>query len=408
MDENTNREILLTILRVEPLKDVTPEQWCAVAHLAQQHRLVEFLYSQLKKQGLAPRVPAELLQSLRADYLRTAKRNLRIYQELRGLFAGFQRAGIDGILLKGAYLAEEVYGDVGVRPMGDADVLVKKQDLERVAKVMQDLGYARTNQLDEMIAEDYHFAWMHTGHGLMVEIHWDLIDSLAGIHVNMDALWERVRPARIAGTWMHGLSAEDQLLHLCIHTTKHIFDIGLRAMCDLTETVRRFHDSMDWDCLRRRTDQWNAARAVYVNLRLAKELLHAPVPDDWLNDVKPKDFEPHYLVLAREHLFASAEKTIEAYPESPYIAEYWMRHNTAGRFGLIVQRLVPSRRIMAIKYPVSPDSPRIFLYYPVRVWDLLRRYGRTAWQLYRGDKQMQSRAERQDRINALRNWLLSG
>ena len=62
---------------------------------------------------------------------------------------------------------------------------------------------------------------------------------------------------------------------------------------------------------------------------------------------------------------------------------------------------------MAMMYGVPHHSPWIFLYYPLRLKDVLQRHIRTAWSLYRGDTQTHSRAERQAQINALKIWLLS-
>lgn len=58
-------------------------------------------------------------------------------------------------------------------------------------------------------------------------------------------------------------------------------------------------------------------------------------------------------------------------------------------------------------YPAPPDSVRVYLYYAVRVKDLLQRHGRQAWRLLKGDSGMQARATRENETSALRAWLLS-
>ena len=86
----------------------------------------------------------------------------------------------------------------------------------------------------------------------------------------------------------------------------------------------------------------------------------------------------------------------------------WTDKSPLGRLARLGQTIFISRKVMALMYPAPPDSWRILLYYPVRVKDILRRHGRTAWHLYMGDERMRLRAERQNEVNDLRDWLLCG
>ena len=62
---------------------------------------------------------------------------------------------------------------------------------------------------------------------------------------------------------------------------------------------------------------------------------------------------------------------------------------------------------MARMYPAPAGSLRIFLYYPVRFFDLMRRFGRLGVKLIRGDEQTTLRAKRQNEVNALREWMIT-
>ena len=61
---------------------------------------------------------------------------------------------------------------------------------------------------------------------------------------------------------------------------------------------------------------------------------------------------------------------------------------------------------MARNYRARPDSPRIYLYYPLRWADIfLRRYGRHAWSLWRGDHRARDELRVVSERIALRDWL---
>lgn len=406
MEQNPDREFLLALLRSETIPALTPEQWQTVYHLARQHGVETLLYRQLKKLGLLAQLPAILHQELREAYLRTADRNMRLYRELSMVAKPLNQENIPFILLKGAYLAEHVYGNMAVRPMGDVDILFRKSDLARVETVLLGMNYLHKDQLTETIKETHHFVYKHADHELMLEVHWDLVDDLFEIHTDIQALWERATPISIAGIQMYEMMPEDQILHLCIHTAVHYFQIGLRAMCDLAETLRYHQTKLNWECLRQRAHQWGANRCVYVNLVLVKELLNAPVPADWLESLKPKNIQVDYLDLAREQIFNNVEAGDKALVGSPHVVEFWWNKGLIGKAQLFLRRIFLTRQEMARRYPAPADSWRILLYYPVRLKDLLQTHGQVALRLAQGDAEMQSRASRQNEINTLRNWLL--
>lgn len=406
--ENRSRELLLALLRAAPITEPKPDIWPAVATLARAQRIGPLLYWRLQSAGLTGQVPADLLQQWRSVYLQSAERNVRLYHELRGWLQQFGENNIPAIPLKGAYLAERIYGNIAVRPMGDVDILVRKADLSRIQEIMEESGFSRTDRLRETASETHHFVWWQKATGSHVEIHWDLISAMYGIRFDLDGLWARTRPTLVAGTPVYEMSPEDQALHLCVHASSHVFDMGLTAVCDLAETLQHYRECLDWDSIRERAHLWHAERCLYLNLRLAAELLSAPMPSGWPEEIRPADFESRYLTIAQQRLFASQEEAARALPESPEFARFWSARRTSQKLRVLWHSLFPSRQTIALEYPeTSPESLRILLYYPVRMKDQLRRIGRIAWHLGRNDVATHVRAQRQDQVNSLRDWLLA-
>jgi hypothetical protein len=60
---------------------------------------------------------------------------------------------------------------------------------------------------------------------------------------------------------------------------------------------------------------------------------------------------------------------------------------------------------MARIYQVPPDSPWIRLYYPLRWMDLLTRYWRRTWELWRGDQRTHDELRAVSERIALNEWL---
>jgi len=229
------------------------------------------------------------------------------------------------------------------------------------------------------------------------------VPPASGFAVDVEGLWQRSRPATVAGAQVRSLCPEELLLHLCMHISfQHRFSAGLLPLCDIAETLRRFRQALDWGQLRERAVEWRAARCLYLSLRLAVDLLGAEVPDGVLPTLEPEGWDPAFAVQASEQIVTVDEEPL---PMTHDLARVWGAGGLQKQAATLLQVAFPSPEILSRVYPASPSSWRIYLYYPVHLAHLLSRYGRTAWRLLRRDEEMVAAAERRERMNALREWI---
>ncbi len=73
-------------------------------------------------------MPKEVALALKTTYYQTAANNAVLFKELDRILAAFAEAEIPVIVLKGAALAQTLYPDPGLRPMGDLDLFVRPED----------------------------------------------------------------------------------------------------------------------------------------------------------------------------------------------------------------------------------------------------------------------------------------
>lgn len=407
------RDLLLTALRVgdsriraEQLAHADPRLWSDVLELARRHRVAPLLYSQLKALGVTRDLSPDILQRLRLVYLGSASRNVAIYRELGRVLQAFRCENIPVIVLKGAFLAEAVYGNIAVRSMGDVDLLAESGDLARVDSILRQLGYRKDNVLREAVKENNHFGYHSEAGGLYVEVHWSLVSELHGVEPDTIGLWERAYPCPVAGIPVLAMHPEDLLLHLLLHASLETYQAGLRSIYDITATLQRYAGDIDWRRLQQRVHEWRMTRCAYLGLHMAQEFLRAPVPPEFLRSLSPDEHEMTYMTLAAERLM-NPEDADQALPASMELVRWWMREPGWRKAMLLLRRLFPPRGAVAMEFPVLPDSPWIWLFYPIHIRDELLRHGQTAWSLWRGEREIRRRAERQNQINALQDWLLS-
>jgi hypothetical protein len=80
----------------------------------------------------------------------------------------FNKESIPVIVLKGL-VARDFYPKPELRTMSDADVLVNKEDLNRVKKLLKNLGYIESE------TTEVHIVFEHKEH-YDIEVHWTLTD----------------------------------------------------------------------------------------------------------------------------------------------------------------------------------------------------------------------------------------
>jgi hypothetical protein len=88
--------------------------------------------------------------------------------------AMLENAGIRSTPLKGASLAEAVYGDAGRRLSADIDLLVSSEQIALAVEIVRELGYgAPTDHVNESGLPVLHYTLVHDKDELPpVEIHW--------------------------------------------------------------------------------------------------------------------------------------------------------------------------------------------------------------------------------------------
>ena len=129
-------------------------------------------------------------------------------------------------------------------------------------------------------------------------------------------------------------------------------------------------------------DHLRIGRKRNLVLRLAHELVGAAVPGNVLDDLRPVGFDDALVAAARTHTFEDRSQTpVMTGP----LVRLWRSSGLIGKLREFVGTLFLSKAEMASKYSVALDSPRIYLYYAVRLKDILTRYSRTGLGLWRGD-----------------------
>jgi hypothetical protein len=193
----------------------TPDEWQILAQMAEAEGVASLLHWKLdpvRNETIFP-IPANVRDFFRRSYEQSAMRNAVLLQELEGILATFGKAELPTIVLKGAALAQTLYPDPGLRPMGDLDLLVRAEALTRAIQLLQTRGYT-----DERVSD---CTCLRGGPEGQVEVamHGSLVPDGQGRSPDLDWLWGQTLlfPTQKAGRFAQYLQPEAQFVYQCGH-----------------------------------------------------------------------------------------------------------------------------------------------------------------------------------------------
>jgi hypothetical protein len=223
---------LLTLLRADAPEDQVHgvlaslnanQAWNYLLAEADRQGVMPLLYGVLKPYRL--QLPSEVWPHLAQSYFDTATLNALRLDEWEEVVRHLAERGVDALVLKGAALAEGLYGDIAVRPMEDLDLLVQWEQLAAARAALAERGYAPVREeVFRGAAEEFESQVSlsrrdaATGMNYVCELHWHLFDSpFYQRTMSLDWFWQTAVPLPLGEVEAQALGAEAQLLHLCTH-----------------------------------------------------------------------------------------------------------------------------------------------------------------------------------------------
>jgi hypothetical protein len=386
---------------IRNLGGLTDTDWVNLFDASRRHGLTPLLYHRIKPFFSAGSVPPQVQQRLKEIYLQAAARNMRLYRELEKIVRACNAAGVPVILLKGAYLAEVVYGNIALRSMVDVDLLVKQADLMRSHDILVGQGYALTEKSDASCSVVRHMP-PFTKEGVpRIEIHYTISGPPFSGRFDSAELWKRARKVSLQGAEAWALCPEDVLLHLCLHTCiSHGLDNGITALLDISHVISHYETELDWEQLMSRAGIWGADKCVFLVLHLAERLLGVSIPEHVRSGMGAYRDSAHAVLLAEELLH------VESTPVAPSVARLFSNDSMLDKLLYGLRQAFSSRETMASMYPVAAHPCRLYAQYFFRITGVLKRHAKTVGLLLLRDKEMLGFAHIENKRNALKDWLL--
>jgi len=253
--------------------------WPVLFAQAERHGVISLLASNVAQfeENLVPPEFAQKMQQLHRAQVLSA---LQMTAELFRLVDHFRGAALDIVLVKGPSLALRAYGDTGARQYGDLDFIIHEKDILRATELMISAGYEPEISVPALNAQKIpgQYLFVRIAAPLLVELHTERTMRYFPRGLPIEDFFARRQYVSIDGHQIPALAIEDELILICIHGAKHLWD-RLSMVADVAAFIDR-QTSLDWERAFATARAVGAQRMLDTGLLLASNLLGAALPQN--------------------------------------------------------------------------------------------------------------------------------
>ncbi len=255
-----------------------------VISLAKKHAILPLVYKTLKNLDMDHKI----VSAFKPHYLSIAQRNISMSAELIRIMKLLEENSIQMLAFKGPTLSQMAYGDITLRQYGDLDVLIKKEDIDKIDILFKESGYQHLLPLTSIqtsirlkYAKDLSF--IHPSKGILFEMHWAFLNQNYPIQIDLENFWLETQEVKLNGNTMHTFSNENLLIYLAIHGSRHLWE-RISWLKDIDLLIQK--NEINWEKLIDKVSETGFEKMVYLALHLNVILFQTPLPTSVHNEIK--------------------------------------------------------------------------------------------------------------------------
>lgn len=275
--------------RIE-VESVEKIKWKSIIDESQAHNVKGLLYSAIKRSKHLKYIEKEDLEQWKKDTFYTGIYQIQHIKQISNVLKIFNKEKIPVIVLKGLVI-RELYPKPELRTMCDADILVHKEDLNKVKKILLEVGYSEGG------VTKAHIVYEHTNYP-PIEVHWTITyeEFFKGEVLLENEIWENAMKVKVGDSEALSLSLNDLAVHLCIHMAIHIAigGFGIRQLCDLVLLVEKKGHLIDWSSFLNKIEACGVEKFTMAIFQTCSQLFNMKIPREFknINIVEKELLEP--------------------------------------------------------------------------------------------------------------------
>lgn len=344
---------------VSMLHNITPKgleglNWGIFKTLANKEGVSGVLYYYIKTRH----IQTPILLSLEKLYQSIATRNLIYLKRLEEIENELTDEKIQVVALKGASLLNNIYQGIGMRPMGDLDLMVHSRDKMRFENLLDRLAYKKDISIPHLFKKE----------GVTIDLHIHALntDRISNrknlLPTGMGPIRKNSIPLDQGFYWLRRPDNVDNVLLLSQHLMKHSFS-SLIWIKDIYEILMGY-DASEWIRLSERVERFRQQRCLSYALYLTKKLFHLGPPREML-----RQWKSFKLTIIEKSILDARIKGQSIGQIGPLFS-FLCISGLKNRITYLREALFPNREVIRQEFG-SFSGPKRFIFYPYRFFQAL-------------------------------------
>lgn len=254
--------------------------WQFLSLAAIAHKVCPPLDVLLESHGIDPNLTA----LIRQESNEIQRKGMMLTARLFKLQAVLMESGIEFAFVKGAVVANLLYGTVKKRAFSDIDLFVETRNVPRLAKILETEGFYPSPMWcrcphppeffssDEFVKLEHEKEYVSKNNSFAVDLHWGPGTWFA----TCAQMLKHSSEQEIAGHSVRTLEPNLHFVYLCAHAAKHDWDT-LLWIADIACALQSEH-IFNWRKVARLSRKLGLYGTVQTSVCLASRLLDAEIP----------------------------------------------------------------------------------------------------------------------------------
>lgn len=226
--------------------DIDSQDLKQIYNLAQMHHVVPMIYGVLRNEEFFKNADENFKMMFKQVAFKLVVSQIQRSNRFLELYKILKEKNIETIVFKGI-IFRNMYNNPDDRMSSDEDILVKKEDYEKLKDILCGEG------LEFIEKEGNECAYLCRNTGLCIEVSTSLFshESKAYGHLNrlFDDIFEKSITINIDGVDIKTLSHEQHLIYIVFHNMKHFLHggFGIRQVADFSKYIETYGQFIDWE-----------------------------------------------------------------------------------------------------------------------------------------------------------------
>lgn len=359
---------------IDNLNNLLPDikDWDSVLRISIGSGIAPLIYKKISKLSNRYLIPDNVVELFAESYFVTLRRSMIMHYQFERIIARFQENNLSVLALKGIFLSEWLYEDIGLRQFSDIDLLISAKDGLKCIDLLKEMGFVPKdyNPVSEFIqskSDIVHFPPM-VNKLVSVELHTKLHQDCKEYNISIESCWESATCYKIRDKNVFGLHLYDLIIHVCTHLDRHFQEGQLQFTCfnDVANLLNKHGGLLDWNAFILRCREFRVELIVMKYFILVHRYFNVKLDDKIV--IKYSDLlEDEDVELFLKYLHGYRIKTEEKTLIPVHLRNLNKLGSSTEYCKYLFHLIFPTRNFMIKKYKIKYQK-LFWLYYPYRYW----------------------------------------